>query len=52
MDGRPGVRAECLRCSHVTESAGTGEASRRRCLALMREECPGDEENFYVDDGG
>jgi hypothetical protein len=38
----------CLRCDHVTQSFGTSEASVKRCLALMREECPGDEENFYV----
>ncbi len=52
IDGKPAVRAECTYCEHVTESMGTGEASRKRCLALMREECPEDEENFYVDDGG
>lgn len=45
----PGVRATCSECDHETESFGTGERSRRRCLALMREECPEDRENFYVD---
>ncbi len=45
-----GVRAICSRCDHETESFGTGEASRKRCLVLMREECPNDEENFYVDE--
>lgn len=44
-----GVRATCNRCLHETESFGTSEASRKRCLALMREECPKSEENFYVD---
>ena len=45
-----GFRAECSRCSHETESFGTSERSVRRCLVLMREECPLGEENFYVDD--
>ena len=43
------VEATCTRCDHTTESYGTGDASRRRCLALMREECPEGESNFYVD---
>jgi hypothetical protein len=46
----PGVRATCTRCDRVTESFGTSEASIKRCLALMREECEYDEENFYVAD--
>ena len=46
----PGVRCECLHCGHTTESFGTGDGSRKRCLVLMREECPDDEENFYVED--
>lgn len=45
-----GVRATCSRCDHETESFGTGEKSVKRCLALMREECPRNEENFYVDE--
>lgn len=49
IDGRPGVAAECLQCNHVTESFGTSEKSIRRCLVLMREECPCGEDNFYVD---
>jgi hypothetical protein len=44
-----GVVATCSRCGHTTESFGTSDASRRRCLALMREECPQGECNFYVD---
>jgi hypothetical protein len=43
----PGVVATCSRCRHETESFGTGEASRRRCLAVMAEECPENEENYY-----
>lgn len=46
----PGVRATCHRCDHTTESFGTGPASVKRCLVLLREECPNDEENFYVEE--
>jgi nitrite reductase/ring-hydroxylating ferredoxin subunit len=46
------VEATCEHCGHVTRSYGTGEASRKRCLVLMREECPLHEENYYIDDGG
>lgn len=46
---RAGVRATCSDCGHETESFGTGEKSRKRCLALMREECPEGVENYYVD---
>jgi hypothetical protein len=42
------VEAVCRRCGHETESYGTGEDSILRCLALMREECPRNEKNFYV----
>jgi hypothetical protein len=49
-DGRevPGMSATCARCGHETESFGTGDNSRKRCLVLMREECPKGEHNFYV----
>lgn len=43
-----GVEATCSRCGHTTESFGTGEGSIRRCLVLMREECPRGETNYYV----
>jgi hypothetical protein len=42
-----GVVATCGECGHETESFGTSEASIRRCMALMREECPEDESNYY-----
>lgn len=45
----PGVIARCSRCGHTTESFGTSEASILRCLALMNEECPNGENNFYAD---
>jgi hypothetical protein len=46
----PGVVATCSRCGHETESYGTSDASVRRCLVLMREECPNDETNYYTED--
>lgn len=48
-DGRevPSVCVSCTRCGHETESFGQGDASVKRCLALMREECPEGEDNFY-----
>lgn len=45
------VEVACTKCGHITESYGTDGASIRRCLALMREECPNDENNFYVAEG-
>jgi hypothetical protein len=51
-DGYPvlveGVCATCSRCGHETESYGTSDRSVRRCLALMREECPEGQSNYYV----
>ena len=44
----PGIRATCSNCGHTTESFGVSDKSVKRCLILMREECPEDEENFYV----
>jgi hypothetical protein len=35
--------AICSRCGHETESFGTEKDSIKRCLALMREECPREE---------
>jgi hypothetical protein len=43
-----GVSATCRRCENVTESFGTDWPSITRCLALMRNECPMGECNFYV----
>lgn len=41
------VYATCSKCGHETMSWGDSEASIKRCLVLMREECPEEEENFY-----
>lgn len=43
--------ATCKRCGHETESYGTSSASARRCLVLLRKECPNKESNFYREDG-
>jgi hypothetical protein len=47
-----GVVATCTKCGHETESFGTEAGSVRRCLALMREECPRGECNYYVAENG
>ena len=47
-----GVVATCSRCGHETESYGTGAASVRRCLALLRVECPCAAGTFNVDGDG
>ena len=44
----PGVEATCTRCAHTTESYGQESVSIRRCLVLLREECPRNEKNYYV----
>jgi hypothetical protein len=47
----PGVVVTCTECDHAEEAYGTTDRSIRRCLVLMRENCPEGEENFYVADG-
>ena len=49
VDEVESVCASCSRCGAETESFGTTGASIRRCLALLREECPNGEHNFYFD---
>jgi hypothetical protein len=44
------VVATCSECGHQTESFGTSDRSVKRCLVLMREECPEDANNFYEAD--
>jgi hypothetical protein len=45
-----GVKASCSECGHETQSFGTTRDSRTRCLALLRDECPMGESNWYVDE--
>lgn len=42
--------ATCTECGHETCSFGTTDRSVKRCLVLMREECPAGCDNFYVAD--
>jgi uncharacterized protein YjbI with pentapeptide repeats len=44
------VAATCSKCKHTTESFGYQQESIRRCFAVLREECPRNETNFYVSD--
>lgn len=49
----PGVCATCSRCGHESEPAyGTGEKSVKRSLMSLRDECPNEEDNFYVAEEG
>jgi len=43
----PGLQATCTCCGAMTESFGTELPSARRCLALMREECPEGDDSYY-----
>ncbi len=43
-----GVKATCGECGHVERSFGTGEKSVKRCLILLKENCPRNETNYYV----
>lgn len=47
----PSVRVTCGECGHATESFGSEEPSVKRCLVLLREECPENAANFYVAEG-
>ena len=47
-DDIPGIEATCTKCGHTTESYGQESVSIRRCLVLLREECPRNEKNYYV----
>ena len=43
-----GVEVTCDRCEHSEQSYGTDESSIRRCAALLRENCPKNEKNYYI----
>ena len=51
-DGREvdGLCVKCNRCDHTVEVFGTSDKSVRRGAVMLREQCPGKEENFYVPD--
>ena len=44
-----GCVATCGRCGHTTESYGRSDGSKNRCLILLRNECPNEENNYYVE---
>jgi hypothetical protein len=44
------VCVTCPKCGHSETSFGTSDASITRSLCLLRENCPLDENNFYVTD--
>lgn len=46
----PGVVVTCGRCGHHVQSFGQGEGSIKRCMVLLKEECPNSERNFYTTD--
>lgn len=45
-----GVQVTCGNCGYVVQSFGTSGRSVRRCLVLLKEECPEGEKNFYEAD--
>jgi hypothetical protein len=44
----PGIVVTCEQCGFEVESLGTGAGSIRRCLELMKRQCPLKESNEYV----
>ncbi|HIF9448019.1 hypothetical protein [Photobacterium damselae] len=44
------VVVTCTKCGCEVSSWGHGVNSVKRCLALLREECPESESNFYVEE--
>ena len=42
-----GVRVTCNKCGHSEESFGQSEKSIKRCLYLLHENCPNNEDNWY-----
>lgn len=44
------VRVDCLRCGAERSAYGVSDASVRACFAMLRDACPNNEENFYVDE--
>lgn len=41
------VTVECGKCGHEVTSYGGDGSSVNRCLALLNEECPENENNYY-----
>ena len=47
-----GVRVICGRCGHEVTSFGTTGRSVRRCMAMLKSQCPWNEDNYYVAEDG
>lgn len=45
----PAVQVTCSKCDHTTESFGRSDRSVKRCIMIMKEECPEGqgESNYY-----
>jgi hypothetical protein len=48
-DGPAKLIAKCGRCNHEVSVYGHSERSRRRAAAMLREQCPEEENNYYRD---
>jgi len=44
-----GVEVTCPRCGERRTSFGTSDASVTRCLAMLANGCPFDDDNIYVE---
>lgn len=43
-----GVIVTCGDCGICTQSFGTSERSVKRCLVLLKDQCPTGDSNYYV----
>lgn len=41
------VAVECSRCGKTATAYGESEASIKRCLVTLRQDCPRNENNYY-----
>ena len=46
------VEVTCTRCGNKATSFGTSDASVLRCLAILHNGCPRQEDNYYYDEEG
>ncbi len=46
-----GLIVTCKRCGHSVKAGGAHEGSAARAAAMLRDECPRGERNFYVTPG-
>lgn len=42
-----GIEVSCSKCSHYVEVFGQHEGSINKACAMLNEECPNNENNFY-----